>query len=116
MDRERLTSVLPHNKLPERVFGQLDWLLRHRSNSSKLANEVHIIYTLNKTGQWLHTHDEKQVMELIKWSKEQLKSVIDTENKRLRELDANLTNSNQHRQRKSGQTSTCLIVRKKRRL
>ena len=35
-------------------------------------------------------HDEKQVMELIKWSKEQLKSVIDTENKRLRELDAQL--------------------------
>jgi hypothetical protein len=30
-------------------------------------------------------------MELIKWSKEQLKSVIDTENKRLRELDAQLT-------------------------
>jgi hypothetical protein len=30
-------------------------------------------------------------MELIKWSKEQLKSVIDTENKRLRELDAKLT-------------------------
>jgi hypothetical protein len=30
-------------------------------------------------------------MELIKWSKEQLKSVIDTENKRLHELDAQLT-------------------------
>ena len=32
-------------------------------------------------------------MELIKWSKEQLKSVIpvDTENKRLRDLDAQLT-------------------------
>jgi rRNA processing protein Krr1/Pno1 len=30
-------------------------------------------------------------MELIKWSKEQLKYVIDTENKRLRELDAQLT-------------------------
>jgi hypothetical protein len=69
----------------------LDWLLRHRPNSSKLANEAHIVYTLNKTGQWLHEHDEKQVMELIKWSKEQLKSVIDTENKRLRELDAQLT-------------------------
>ena len=91
MDRERLKSVLPHNKLPERFFGQLDWLLRHRPNSSKLANEAHIVYTLNKTGQWLHEHDEKQVMELIKWSKQQLKSVIDTENKRLRELDAQLT-------------------------
>ena len=47
----------------------------------------------NKTGQWLHEHDEKQVMELIKWSKEQLKSVIpvDTENKRLRDLDTQLT-------------------------
>ena len=49
------------------------------------------VYILNKTGRWLHEHDEKQVMELIKWSKEQLKSVIDTENKRLRELDAQLT-------------------------
>jgi hypothetical protein len=54
-------------------------------------SEAHIVYTLNKTGQWLHEHDEKQVMELIKWSKQQLKSVIDTENKRLRELDAQLT-------------------------
>ena len=55
------------------------------------TSEAHIVYTLNKTGQWLHEHDEKQVMELIKWSKQQLKSVIDTENKRLRELDAQLT-------------------------
>ena len=31
------------------------------------------------------------VMELIKWSMEQLMSVIDTENKRLRELFAQLT-------------------------
>jgi hypothetical protein len=37
------------------------------------------VYILNKTGRWLHEHDEKQVMELIKWSKEQLKSVIDTD-------------------------------------
>jgi hypothetical protein len=36
-NRERLKSVLPHNKLHELAFGQLDWLLRHRPNSSKLT-------------------------------------------------------------------------------
>jgi hypothetical protein len=58
-DREWLKSVLPCNKLPERVFGELDWLLRHRPNSSKLANKAHIVYILNTTGQWLHEHDDK---------------------------------------------------------
>lgn len=46
-ENERFSSVLPHSKLPERAFGQLGWLLRHRPNSTKLANEAHIVYGMN---------------------------------------------------------------------
>ena len=109
-DRERLKSDLPHYKLPESVFGQLDSLLRHRPSSSTSANEAHIVYTLNRTGQWLHEHDEKQVMELIKWSKEQSKCVIDTENKRLRELDAQLTQISIDKENRAKQVQYTLSV------
>ena len=44
-------SVMPHNKLPEWVFGHLDWLLKHRPNASRLANEAHVVYHVNKTGE-----------------------------------------------------------------
>ena len=42
--RDALKSVLPHNKLPEWVFGYLYWLLKHRPNSTRLANEAHIVF------------------------------------------------------------------------
>ncbi|CAG2223042.1 unnamed protein product [Mytilus edulis] len=59
-DREQFSSVLPHNKLPERVFGQLDWLLRHRPNASKIANEAHIMYNMNRTANWLQQKDDEK--------------------------------------------------------
>ena len=45
--REDLRSVLPHNKLPEWVFGYLDWMLKHRPNATRLANEAHIVFQVN---------------------------------------------------------------------
>ncbi|CAG2246322.1 unnamed protein product [Mytilus edulis] len=50
----QMKSVIPHNKLPEWIFGYLDWLLKHRPNSTRLANEAPIVYKLNKTSEWLH--------------------------------------------------------------
>ncbi|XP_063446536.1 uncharacterized protein LOC134726070 [Mytilus trossulus] len=89
-DREQFSSVLPHNKLPERVFGQLDWLLRHRPNASKIANEAHIMYSMNRTANWLQQKDDKKVEELISWSKKNLKSMKETEKLRIQELDSKL--------------------------
>ncbi|XP_071144359.1 uncharacterized protein [Mytilus edulis] len=89
-DREQFSSVLPHNKLPERVFGQLDWLLRHRPNASKIANEAHIMYNMNRTANWLQQKDDEKVEELISWSKKNLKSMKETEKLRIQELDSKL--------------------------
>ena len=51
-------------------------------------------------------------MELIKWSKEQLNYVIDTENKRLRELDAQLTQISIDKQNRAKQVLAKSLVLK----
>jgi hypothetical protein len=53
------TSVLKHNKLPEFFFGQLDFLLRYRPNASSLCNEAYLIYSHNKTKEWLDSLDDR---------------------------------------------------------
>ncbi|XP_077869756.1 uncharacterized protein LOC144361819 [Saccoglossus kowalevskii] len=46
-------STLAHNKLSESVFGRFDHMLRYRPNASTLTNEAYIMYSTNKTGEWL---------------------------------------------------------------
>jgi len=46
-------SVIPHNKLPERTFGMLDFMVRHRTNTTILTNEAFVTFSFNKTGDWL---------------------------------------------------------------
>ena len=35
-------SVIPHNKLQERAFGMLDFMVRHRPNATILTNEAFV--------------------------------------------------------------------------
>ena len=58
---EETKSAKKHNKLPEFVFGQLDHLISYRPNASLLANEACIMYSFNKTAEWLRNlpEDEK---------------------------------------------------------
>ena len=55
-------SVVPHNKIPEFAFGQLDFLTRYRPNATALINESFLMYAMNKTSQWLEfmPEDEKE--------------------------------------------------------
>ena len=46
-------SVIPHNKFSERVFGLLDHLVKHRPNAKTITNEALIMFSHNKTSQWL---------------------------------------------------------------
>lgn len=55
VERESL-STLKHNKLPEFLFGQLDYIVRCRPNASILANEALTLYTF------------KQNIQLVKWT------------------------------------------------
>ncbi|CAC5358838.1 unnamed protein product [Mytilus coruscus] len=91
-------SVLPHNKLPEFIFGHLDWLIKHRPNASRLANEAHIVYNVNKTGAWLNQQTEQHVQELINRSKLKIKDMKITEKQRLLDL------KNKSRERRESKT------------
>ena len=66
-------SVPRHNKFPERVFSLLDKLTRYRPAASTLCNESYIMFSLNKTGEWLNSlPEEKKKMYLDKSRKEGL--------------------------------------------
>jgi hypothetical protein len=53
-------SVPRHNKFPERVFALLDALTRFRPVASTLCNEAYIMFSLNKTGEWLSSLTENE--------------------------------------------------------
>ena len=48
-------SVPRHNKFSERVFALLDALTRFRPVASTLGNEGYIMFSYNKTGEWLNS-------------------------------------------------------------
>jgi hypothetical protein len=56
-DKSRGTSK--HNKFAESVFGYLDQLMRKNQNLSVLSSEAYIMFTANKTKQWLETKSEE---------------------------------------------------------
>ena len=58
--RRRSTGTPKHNKFSESVFGFLDQLLRKKPNISVLSSEAYIIFTANKTQQWLESKDPKE--------------------------------------------------------
>ena len=53
-------SVPRHNKFPERVFALFDALTRFRPVASTLCNEAYIMFSLNKTGEWLISLTENE--------------------------------------------------------
>lgn len=63
-------STLKHNKLPEFLFGQLDYNIRCRPNASILANEALILYSFNKTSNCLNGLSETERDTVLKtpWS------------------------------------------------
>ena len=53
-------SVPRHNKFPERVFALLDAMTRFRPVASALCNEAYIMFSLNKTREWLSSLTENE--------------------------------------------------------
>ena len=58
-------SCRKHNKFPERIFAILDNLMRKRPNASAIANEAFVMFTNNKTREWLDAKPEKDRKRLI---------------------------------------------------
>ena len=94
------SSVMKHNKLPEFTFDQLDQLLRYRPNATLLPNEVFIMYSHNKTRDWLKNLEEKMRNELIDESVKQGKEL----RKVFRERLAQIEQQRIERQRKRQET------------
>ena len=61
---EETKLVVPHNKLPEFVFGILDHHVKIRPNATVLM-KAFVMYSYNKTGQWLQEMEEREREKLI---------------------------------------------------
>ena len=71
-DKRQATISAPlHNKLPERVFGYFDFLTKKRPNASAAANEAQVLYTFNKTGDFVDSKTEAELDDLVKLVKSQ---------------------------------------------
>lgn len=63
--KEKSRGTSKHNKFAESVFGYLDQLMRKNPNMSILASESYIMFTSNKTKQWLDAKSEEEKKYLV---------------------------------------------------
>ena len=83
----RTTQSVPrHNKFPERVFGLLDALTRYRPVASALCNESYIMFSLNKTGEWLQSLSIEEKTAYLDMSRKDGRDVRMKYIKRIKEL------------------------------
>ena len=75
--RESSRSVDKHNKFSERVFAYLDQLMRTRPNSMLLANEATIMFSLNKTSEWLKSLSDEETASIIETSRKRARKLRD---------------------------------------
>lgn len=63
--RADTASTPKHNKLPERVFGYLDYLIKKRLSASAIANEAQIMFVFNKTSDFMTSLSKEEKNEMI---------------------------------------------------
>lgn len=64
--RKQFDSVAKHNKFSESVFAYLDNLLRYKPHVGTLGTESYVMFTMNKTADWLASKTVDQKTDLIK--------------------------------------------------
>ena len=57
--REETESVPVHNKMCETVFARADFLLHNKPNISTIAMESYVMFSFNKTSEWLKGKDKQ---------------------------------------------------------
>ena len=97
-------SAMKHNKLPEFIFGQLDQLLRYRPNATLLTNEAYLMYSHNKTREWLSNLNEDERQKLISNARVEGKVIRNQFKVRLREIEAKRLEIQEVRRRKLEET------------
>ena len=64
--RRQSASTPKHNKYCETIFGFLDWQLKTKPNLSTLAAEANVMFSFNRTSDWINSktpEDAKQLVE-----------------------------------------------------
>ncbi|XP_072171738.1 uncharacterized protein [Diadema setosum] len=74
-ERETSKSVAKHNKFSERVFAYMDQLMKCRPNSTTLVHEATIMFSLNKTDEWLGGMSEEQTRNIISEARKKARTV-----------------------------------------
>ncbi len=64
--RQATASAPKHNKLPERIFGYLDYLVHKRPNSTAIANEAQVLYIFNKTADFVDGKSSDELESMVK--------------------------------------------------
>lgn len=105
-------STLKHNKLPEFLFGQLDYIVRCRPNASILANEALILYSFNKTSNWLNGLSETERDTVLKDSMEQRRVLYEKFSERKKEIQQTKKKKYEEKERIIKEKEQCALERK----
>ena len=73
--RKITTGTAKHNKFCETVFGFTDYIMRTRPNISVLAIEANVMYSYNKTVDWLSGKSDAERNDLLKKAKANAKVI-----------------------------------------
>ena len=84
--REETAGVPVHNNLCKTVFARADFLLHDKPNISTIAMESYVMFSLNKTSEWLNGKDKQQQEEIMRESYKEVKHVRERYLKRKEEL------------------------------
>ncbi|WAR12743.1 SPIN3-like protein [Mya arenaria] len=87
--RQRTSGAAKHNKFAESIFGYLDTLLRMKPNVSALASEAFVMFSANKTKQWLERKTDFDKNSLIQDAMKNVSLVRANYKRRKEEIEAN---------------------------
>lgn len=73
--RERCKGLPKHNKFSESIFGHLDRILREKPSISTIAAEAYIMFSHNRTLEWLQKKNAKEKEQLLSAARKEVKVV-----------------------------------------
>ena len=75
VDRDTTNSVEKHNKFSEYVFAYYDQLLRFKPNIQTLASEAYVMFSVNRTSDWLNQKSPEDLENLLCHARKNVSSI-----------------------------------------
>ena len=75
VDRDKTNSVEKHNKFSEYVFAYYDQLLRFKPNIQTLASEAYVMFSVNRTSDWLNQKSPEDLENLLCHARKNVSSI-----------------------------------------